>query len=85
LGKHLVVIGGTAAGMSAASKAKRVKPEIEVSVFERTGFVTYGACGLPYYVGDIVKTEDELSDFTPDELIEKRNISTYIHHEVTNN
>ncbi len=83
MGKHLVVIGGTAAGMSAASKAKRVKPEIEVSVFERTGFVTYGACGLPYYIGDIVKTEDELSDFTPDELIEKRNISTYIHHEVT--
>lgn len=83
MGEHLVVIGGTAAGVSAASKAKRVKPEIDVSVFERTGFVTYGACGLPYYIGDIVKTEDKLSDFTPDELMGKRNISTYIHHEVT--
>lgn len=83
MGKHLVVIGGTAAGLSAASKAKRMDPDIKVSVYERTGFIAYGACGLPYYIGDLVKTEGKLADFTPDELKEKRDISTYIHHEVT--
>lgn len=80
---RLVVIGGTAAGVSAASKAKRTKPEMDVSVFEKTGFVTYGACGLPYYVGGTVRTREMLSDFTPDALREKRSIPTYIHHEVT--
>lgn len=80
---HLVVIGGTAAGASAAAKAKRTKPEIDVSVFEKTGFVTYGSCGLPYYIGGIVRTKEMLSDFTPDALREKRSIATCVHHEVT--
>lgn len=80
--KQLVVIGGTAAGLSAASKAKRIQPDLEVRVFEKSGFISYGACGLPYYIGDLVQTENELVDYTPEELYDKRDISTYIHHEV---
>lgn len=49
----LVVIGGNAAGMSAASRVKRKNPESEVVVLERTGEVSYGACGLPYYVAGL--------------------------------
>jgi len=45
-----VVIGGDAAGMSAASKAKRDDPEREVIVFEKGEWVSYAACGMPYYV-----------------------------------
>src|SRR6056297_1086532 len=54
-----VVIGGDAAGMSAASKAKREHPEMDVVVFEKGEWVSYGACGLPYYVkGEIEDIQD---------------------------
>ncbi len=46
-----VILGGVAAGMSAASKIKRVDPRVDVVVYEKRGFLSYGACGLPYYVG----------------------------------
>ena len=53
--ERFVVIGGVAAGMSAASRAKRNKPEMSVTVLERGKFVSYGSCGLPYFVSDLVK------------------------------
>lgn len=49
---RIVIIGGVAAGMSAAAKLKRIKPDYEVVVYEKTDIVSFGACGLPYYVGD---------------------------------
>lgn len=48
----VVIIGAVAAGMSAAAKLKRIKPDYEVVVYEKTDIVSFGACGLPYYVGD---------------------------------
>lgn len=48
---RVVIIGGVAAGMSAAAKLKRIKPDYEVVVYEKTDIVSFGACGLPYYVG----------------------------------
>lgn len=48
---RIVIIGGVAAGMSAAAKLKRIKPDYEVVVYEKTDIVSFGACGLPYYVG----------------------------------
>lgn len=83
MGKRLVVIGGTAAGLSAASKAKRNDPTMSVTVFEKTGYVSYGSCGLPYYVGGIIPTADDLISLTAENLTEKRGIDTYIRHEVT--
>nr|WP_049915684.1 NAD(P)-binding protein [Natrialba taiwanensis] len=54
-----VVVGGDAAGMAAASKAKRDDPEIDVVVFEQGKWVSYGACGLPYYIkGEIQSLTD---------------------------
>lgn len=47
----VVIIGAVAAGMSAAAKLKRIKPDFEVVVYEKTDIVSFGACGLPYYVG----------------------------------
>lgn len=48
MGKRMVVVGGVAGGASAAAKAKRENPELEVVVYEKSGWVSYGACGLPY-------------------------------------
>lgn len=82
MSKRLVVIGGNAAGLSAASKAKRVMPDLEVIVFEKTGFVSYGACGLPYFVGDMIQKPEELVSLTARQLTENRGIKTCIGHDV---
>ena len=47
---RLLVIGGVAAGMSAAAQARRIDPTLEIVVLEKTDTVSYGACGLPYFV-----------------------------------
>ncbi|MEF8830451.1 MAG: FAD-dependent oxidoreductase [Halobacteriales archaeon] len=77
-----VVVGGDAAGMSAASKAKRDDPDLDVVVFERGEWVSYGACGIPYYVkGDVPELED-LVAVTPEEFVEERDIDLRTGHEV---
>ncbi|GGE79015.1 CoA-disulfide reductase [Priestia taiwanensis] len=56
----IVIIGGVAAGMSAAAKAKRMMRDAEVVVYERTDVVSFGACGLPYFVGDFFSDPNEM-------------------------
>ncbi|MFP4632474.1 MAG: FAD-dependent oxidoreductase [Halobacteriales archaeon] len=70
----LVVIGGDAAGMSAASKAKRVDPSLDIVVFERGEWTSYGACGLPYYVKGEIESLDDLVAVTPEEFREHRDV-----------
>lgn len=82
MAEKLIVIGGTAAGLSAASKAKRIQPDLEIEVYEMSGYISYGACGLPYFVGDLIKDESELISVTADVMKNKRGIPTFIHHEV---
>ena len=81
--KKLVVIGGTAAGLSAASKAKRSLPELEIVVFEKTGYASYGSCGLPYFIGGLIKRPDDLVQITVEDLRSKRGINVFLRHEVT--
>jgi NADPH-dependent 2,4-dienoyl-CoA reductase/sulfur reductase-like enzyme len=82
MSERLVVIGGCAAGMSAASKARRVNPDLEIVVYERTGFVSYGECGLPYYVSGLVDDHNKLVVRTPVQFA-KRGIEVHLHYEVT--
>ena len=79
--RHLVVIGGTAAGMSAAARARRGDPSLPITVFERSGHITY-SCGLPYYIGDEIKDIHDLIVYKP-EYEKERNIDVNILHEVT--
>jgi len=79
--ERLLVIGGVAAGMSAASAAKRVKPDLEVVVLEKGAHISYGACSLPYYIsGDIPRIED-LVVLTPQEAEETRGVKVLTRHE----
>ena len=80
--ERLIVIGGVAAGMSAASKAKRVNRDLDVVVYEKSGFVSYGSCGLPYYVAGVVRDHNDLIARTPAEFA-SRGIAVHVHHEVT--
>ena len=77
-----VVVGGDAAGMSAASKAKRDDPDIDVVVFEKGKWVSYGACGLPYYIGGEIDSLHDLVSITPEEFREERDVDLRINHEV---
>jgi len=81
--RHLVVIGGTAAGMSAAARARRGDPSLPITVFERSGHITYGSCGLPYYIGDEIKDIHDLIVYKPEYMKKERNIDVNILHEVT--
>ena len=83
MAEKVIIIGGTAAGLSAASKAKRVDPSLEITVFERSGYISYGACGLPYFVGGLIGQPDDLVSLNVDQMTHKRGIPTFIHHEVT--
>ncbi|MEV5311242.1 FAD-dependent oxidoreductase [Streptomyces sp. NPDC052610] len=82
--QRLVVIGGDAAGMSAASQARRLKDadELEIVAFERGNFTSYSACGIPYWVGGDVAERDELIARTPEEH-RARGIDVRLRTEVT--
>jgi NADPH-dependent 2,4-dienoyl-CoA reductase/sulfur reductase-like enzyme len=79
--RRLVVIGGVAAGMSAASKARRSDPALAISVFEQGGWVSYSACGLPYFVGGLVGSADALVARTPQEFA-RQGIEVHLHRRV---
>ncbi|WP_267640966.1 FAD-dependent oxidoreductase [Haloarchaeobius amylolyticus] len=77
-----VIVGGDAAGMSAASKAKREDPDMDVVVFEKGAWVSYAACGMPYYIKGEIETIDDLVQVTPDAFREERDIDLRTNHEV---
>jgi CoA-dependent NAD(P)H sulfur oxidoreductase len=79
--ERLVVIGGVAAGMSAASRARRRNSELEIVVLERGLHVSYGACGLPFYLSGEVWDWRDLVVYTADFFREKRNIDVRLGHE----
>lgn len=82
VGKRVVVVGGVAGGMSAAAKAKRVDPTLEVTVFERGSAISYGACGIPYVLGGEIESLDKLIARTPEEMAEK-GVAVKLRREVT--
>ena len=80
--RRLVIIGGVAAGMSAAARARRLDPDLEIVAYERTGYVSYGSCGLPYLIAGVVPRAADLIARTPDQFA-KQGIEVRTHHEVT--
>ena len=79
--RRLVVVGGVAAGMSAAARAKRLEPDLDVAVFERSGFCSYTACGLPYHVSGVIADHRALVMRTPSEFAEE-GVAVHVRHEV---
>lgn len=78
-----VMIGGDAAGMSAASKIKREQPDADVIVFERGPYISYSACGMPYWIAGVVESDRNLIVLTPERARDRRGIDVRIGHEVT--
>ncbi len=78
---RLIIIGGVAAGMSAASKLRRLDEDAEIIVFEKGDDVSYGACGMPYYISGEIESADSLVARTPD-AFRKKGIDVRTRHEV---
>ena len=78
---RVIIVGGVAAGMSAAAKLKRMKPDYEVVVYEKTDVVSFGACGLPYFVGGFFDDPNNMIARSPEKFRET-GIDLNIHHEV---
>ena len=79
----VIIVGGVAGGATAAARIRRLDEDAEVVIFERSGFVSYANCGLPYYVGDVIKKPGELTLQTPQSFRERFGIDVRVSHEVT--
>ncbi|WP_338603778.1 CoA-disulfide reductase [Sulfolobus tengchongensis] len=76
--EKLIIIGGGAAGMTAASWARRLKPDLDITVLESTKMVSHAPCGIPYFTEGLFDDESLFMTYTPDYFIEKRKINVKI-------
>ena len=79
--QRLVIIGGVAAGMSAAARARRTDPTMEIIVYEKSGYISYGACGFPYFIKGEVERIEDLIARTPAQMA-SQGICVCVHYEV---
>ena len=82
MGIKLVIVGGVAGGATAAARARRVSEDAEIVVFERGEYISFANCGLPYYIGNVIKRRDHLLLATPEEFKKRYNIDVRIFSEV---
>ena len=67
----VVIIGGVAGGATAAARLRRLDEKVEIVVFERSGYVSYANCGLPYYIGGAIADPDALTLQTPESFFSR--------------
>ena len=79
----VVIVGGVAGGATAAARIRRLDEQAEIVVFERSGYVSYANCGLPYFIGDVITDPAELTLQTPESFFSRFRVSMKVRHEVT--
>ena len=79
----VIIVGGVAGGATAAARIRRLDERAEIVVFERSGFISYANCGLPYYIGDVITEAEELTLQTPESFYSRFRVDMRVHHEVT--
>lgn len=79
----VVIIGGVAGGATAAARIRRLDEQAEIVVFERSGFISYANCGLPYYIGGTIENKNALTLQTPESFLKRFRVKMNVHHEVT--
>lgn len=79
----VVIIGGVAGGATAAARLRRLDEQAEIIVFERSGYVSYANCGLPYYIGGVIEDRSDLALQTPESFFSRFRVSMKVRHEVT--
>ena len=79
----VVIVGGVAGGATAAARIRRLDEQAEILVFERSGYISYANCGLPYYIGGVIEDPEELTLQTPESFFRRFRIHMKVLHEVT--
>lgn len=79
----VVIIGGVAGGATAAARIRRLDETVQIVVFERSGYISYANCGLPYYIGGAITDPEELTLQTPESFFTRFRVDMKVHHEVT--
>lgn len=79
----VVIVGGVAGGATAAARLRRLDESAEIVVFERSGYVSYANCGLPYYIGGVIQDPEELTLQTPESFWRRFRVDMRVRHEVT--
>lgn len=79
----VVIVGGVAGGASAAARLRRLDEQAEIVVFERSGYVSYANCGLPYYIGGVIDAPEALTLQTPESFLSRFRVDMRVRHEVT--
>ena len=79
----VVIVGGVAGGATAAARIRRLDEQAEIVVFERSGYISYANCGLPYYIGGVIEDAEELTLQTPESFFRRFRIHMKVRHEVT--
>jgi len=79
---RVVIVGGVAGGMSTATRLRRLDAGAKITVFERSGHVSFANCGLPYFVGGLIEDEDDLTLQTPEQLFDRFRLDARVHSEV---
>lgn len=78
----IVIIGGVAGGATAAARLRRLDEQAEIIVFERSGYISYANCGLPYYIGGTISDRQDLTLQTPESFDSRFRVNMKVHHEV---
>ena len=79
----IVIVGGVAGGATAAARIRRLNEQAEIVVFERSGYISYANCGLPYYIGGVIEDPEELTLQTPESFFSRFRVAMRVRHEVT--
>lgn len=80
--ERVIIIGGVAGGASAAARLRRLKEDFEIIMLDKGPYVSFANCGLPYYVGNIIKDRESLELVTPERFLERFNIEVRVNNEV---
>lgn len=79
----IVIVGGVAAGATAAARLRRLDEQAEILIFERSGYISYANCGLPYYIGDVITDPEALTLQIPEQFFARFRVQVRVRHEVT--
>lgn len=78
----VVIVGGVAGGATAAARIRRLDENAEITIFEKSGYISYANCGLPYYIGGEISDREELTLQTPESFNARFRVDVKVRHEV---
>ena len=80
--KRIIIVGGVAGGASCSARLRRLDEQAEITIYERSGYMSYANCGLPYFVGGVIENRGDLVLQTPASFGRRFNVAVKVKHEV---